>query len=62
MRFAVHTTWVAGIKNRRDKRKGHHLLYCTRFMGGWQREWKREIQRSSCAFAVHTNGREKHKG
>ncbi len=54
--FTVHTSWVAGIKNWRDNHKGHHLLYCTRFMDGWQREWKRETQRSSCALLYILHG------
>ncbi len=69
--FTVHTSWVAGIKNWRDNHKSHHLLCCTHFMGGWQREWKSETQRSSCAllYSVHTswvasmkNQRDNHKG
>jgi hypothetical protein len=48
-----------------------YLIYNTvyiLFMGGCQREWNRETQRSSCAllYTLHgwlaKNGREKHKG
>jgi hypothetical protein len=54
--FTVHTSWLASKENGREKHKGHHLLYFTRFMGGWQRELKRESQRSSSDLLYMLHG------